>query len=148
MIGRFDDDLPAPKWPFRGAVSLCKTNRMIRLFRLFSLMSLCLALALGSVSMAVARGQAVALSKGGTTIVICSGYGVTSITLDDQGNPIGPIHPCPECLAGLAAYLPPAVLGLIAVAPAGERLVAGAPVSQLRTAAVLTTRARGPPLIV
>ncbi len=117
------------------------------MLRLFSLISLCLALALGSVSMAVARGQAVALSKGGVTIVICSGYGVTTITLDDQGNPIGPIHPCPECLAGLAAYLTPAQPVIIAVVSAGERLPAGAPVSQLRAAAVLTTRARGPPLM-
>lgn len=120
---------------------------MTQLFRLFSLITLCLALALGSVSMAVARGQAVAMSKGGTTLVICSGYGVMTITLDDQGNPVGPIHPCPECLAGLAAYLPPGFPAIVPVMLAHTGAVGVDPSVLPSTAGVLITRARGPPLL-
>ena len=64
---------------------------------------LVLMLALSSVTMAVARGQ---VSVGGT-IVICSGYGVVLVALDADGKPVGPLHPCPECLAGGAAIVVP-----------------------------------------
>ena len=59
-------------------------------------------LALGTATMAVARGQA---AGGGDSVVICSGYGVVTITLDANGNPTGPVHPCPDCLAGLGLAL-------------------------------------------
>ncbi|MGO4910375.1 hypothetical protein ACEN2J_18865 [Pseudorhodobacter sp. W20_MBD10_FR17] len=120
---------------------------MLRIVRPISLVLLCLALVAGSVSMAVAKGQAAAMSNGGTTIVICSGYGVLSITLDDQGNPVGPVHPCPECLAGLAAYLPPDSPTIAALTSAGERVVAIGLSTRPRAADVLVTRARGPPLM-
>lgn len=122
-------------------------RRMFRIVRSISLVLLCLALVAGSVSMAVARGQAAAMSNGGTTIVICSGYGVLSITLDDQGNPVGPVHPCPECLAGLAAYLPPDNPAIAALTGLGERVVAIGLGARPRAASVLVTRARGPPLV-
>lgn len=80
---------------------------MIRMLRLYGLMALCFALVAGSVSMAVARGHATALARGGSTLVICSGYGVMTISLDAKGYPIGPVHPCPDCLAGLVAYIAP-----------------------------------------
>lgn len=69
------------------------------------ILALCLALVLSltSVTMAVARGQA----TGGMSMVICSGYGVVTITVDEHGNPAGPVHPCPDCLSGLGL----AVLG-------------------------------------
>ncbi|MDZ4096395.1 MAG: hypothetical protein U1D35_15970 [Paracoccaceae bacterium] len=69
------------------------------------LLSLALALVLmaTSVTMAVARGQAVS----GTEMVICSGYGMVTIEVDAEGNPIGPVHACPDCLAGLMAALLP-----------------------------------------
>jgi hypothetical protein len=122
-------------------------SRMLKLFRPLGLVMLCLALVAGSVSMAVARGQAAAMSNGGTTIVICSGYGVLSITLDDQGNPVGPVHPCPDCLAGLAAYLPPDVPALVALVTRGVRAVVIGHNAAPRMAGVLVTRARGPPLV-
>lgn len=120
---------------------------MTRLFRLFSMITLCLALVAGSVSMAVARGQAVAMSKGGTTLVICSGYGVITITLDDQGNPVGPVHPCPECLAGLAAYLPPGLPAVLPIVLKSEQVEVFEPATLPRAAGLLPTRARGPPLL-
>ncbi len=64
---------------------------------------LVLVLALSSITMAVARGQ---VAVGGR-IVICSGYGVISVALDASGNPVGPLHPCPECLAGYATAIFP-----------------------------------------
>ena len=62
-------------------------------------------LALASVTMAVARNQA----TGSTDMVICSAYGVVTITLDAQGNPAGPVHPCPDCLSSLGPALLPGV---------------------------------------
>ena len=120
---------------------------MNRIFRLLSLTTLCLALVAGSLSMAVARGQAVAMTKGGTTLVICMGTGVKTITLDDQGNPIGPSHPCPECLAGLAAYLPPGLPALLPIMLPSQSVVVFGPAASPRAAGVLITRARGPPLV-
>jgi len=97
--------------------------------------------------MAVARGQAVAMSKGGTTLVICVGYGVMTISLDDQGNPIGPVHLCPECLAGLAAYLPPGLPRLLPIMFPSQSVVTAELSTLPHVAGVLVTRARGPPLV-
>ena len=96
--------------------------------------------------MVVARGQAAALSQGGTTLVICSGYGVMTVTLDDEGNPVGPVHPCPQCLAGLVAYLLPGQSPVVLTVLPGENAVAMAVPNQPRSAGTLVTRARGPPL--
>jgi len=120
---------------------------MNRILRLLSLTTLCLALVAGSVSMAMARGQAVAMSKGGITLIICIGYGVKTITLDDQGNPIGPVHPCPDCLAGLSAYLPPGLPALFPIMLPSQNVVAVELAALPRAAGVLVTRARGPPLV-
>jgi hypothetical protein len=104
---------------------------------------LAVVLALGSITMAVARGQAAP----GETMVICSGYGVVTLTLDENGNPTGPVHPCPDCLAGLGlavlgetpAILPPARLGRALDRPATLHLASRAAPAAL---------ARGPPLPV
>lgn len=107
-----------------------------------------MALVAGSVSMAVARGQALAMSRGGTTIVICTGYGVMTIALDERGNPVGPVHLCPDCLAGMTTYLPASPVVIVPIVLASERVVLPAQVAQPRPASVLVTRARGPPLRV
>lgn len=62
---------------------------------------LAVVLAVTSVTMAVARAQ----PTGGTAVVICTPNGLETITLDADGNPVGPVHLCPLCLA--AADLPP-----------------------------------------
>lgn len=102
---------------------------------------LAIALMATSVTMAVARGQ----MAGATGIVICSGYGIVTITVDAEGNPTGPVHPCPDCLAGggaallpdLPALLRPETRATLVVRPDLPR---GQP--QDRPA----TQARGPPL--
>lgn len=73
-------------------------NRRLPLFAL--LLSLVLALTGGT--MATARGQ-MAL---GSPMVICSGYGVVTILVDSQGEPIGTVHPCPDCTLNAAFALP------------------------------------------
>lgn len=62
---------------------------------------LALVLALTSVTASVSRAQA----AGSTDVVICSGYGVVTVSADENGNPTGPIHDCPFCLAAMGAAL-------------------------------------------
>jgi hypothetical protein len=95
---------------------------------------------LASVTMAVARGQAAGMSQ----ITICSGYGVVSITLDAEGNPVGPVHPCPDCLAGGMAVLTDPLTR--ACAPLGQAdALEGAVLPSVAGAFVLSATARGPP---
>lgn len=117
-------------------------------FRSLAMVLLCLALVASSVTMAVARSQAAAMSAGVFTAEICSGYGVTTITLDADGNPVGPVHPCPDCLAGLAAYLPPSLPQPLAAGQKFGKAVVDVRLVLPRLTAVLLTRARGPPALV
>ncbi|QYZ68452.1 DUF2946 family protein [Neotabrizicola shimadae] len=64
---------------------------------------LALVLALTSVTASVARAQA----AGATDVVICSGYGIVTVAVDESGNPTGPVHDCPFCLAAMGAALLP-----------------------------------------
>lgn len=68
--------------------------------RALSLVFLVLTLVSGTASMATARHMARGLSQ----IVICTGFGVTAITLDADGNPV-PGKPvlCPDCLPAMVA---------------------------------------------
>lgn len=109
--------------------------------RLCSSLFLACVLALTSVTMALARQQ----TAGGETVVICTTDGLKAITLDDQGNPVAPVHLCPLCLA--AVDLPPA---LIAESRGESRLVAVLP-SQIATIkgfsrACSNQHARAPPV--
>ena len=116
------------------------------MLRPFGLLALCFALIAGSVTMAVARGHATALSRGGVTLVLCSGYGFRTVSLDARGTPIGPLHPCPDCLAGLSAYIAPGqiVLALQSVAMRRVSMFAAPALQPFSRAYV--PRARGPPL--
>lgn len=60
---------------------------------------LALIVALSSVTMAQARHQARAHGE----MVICTGIGMIAVEVDAQGNPVGPMLPCPECTPALAA---------------------------------------------
>lgn len=120
---------------------------MNRLLRLFSGLLLILALAAGSASMAVARGNAAA-AAGGSTIVICSGYGVMTITLDAEGNPTGPILPCPDCLSGLAV----ATVADQTALPVFDARFHGLPIpadtAQIPSHPLFLPNARGPPALI
>lgn len=118
---------------------------MIR-FRPLASLLLALIVALTSVTSAVARVQ-----PPGNQIVICSGVGVITITVDDQGNPtgspLGPVHPCPDCVAafGPALLMSP----VLPVRPLSRSVALDVPeVLQGTGGAAPQPMARGPPGLV
>lgn len=112
---------------------------MIRLRPLLTLL-LAAALAWAGVTMAVARGQAPLAER----MVICSGYGMVVVDLDAEGNPVGPVHLCPDCTLAL---LPGPLAAPAAPRPAPRLLHRLLPPAAPASAgkAVETPRARGPP---
>lgn len=65
--------------------------------RLATLLAFALAavLALTSQTTAQMRGQPVAVGA----VVLCIGGGAVTVPVDADGNPAGPAHPCPDCMA-------------------------------------------------
>jgi len=103
-------------------------------------LSLALLVAFTSVSLAVARAQPRPVGE----IVICTGLGLQTIAVDEEGRPVGRPHVCPDGVAAL--------LALVEVTAPDEaarpiRRVAlwqeGADLREGR--AVLRARARAPP---
>ena len=72
--------------------------------RAFTALLLSLVLAIASISMAVARGQA----PMGATIELCTASGTVTVALDADGNPLpaGP-HLCPDCLSAATVFVLP-----------------------------------------
>lgn len=104
---------------------------------------LALMLALTSLSLAVARGQATPAG----TIALCSGAGMQMLYVDADGNPTGPPHVCPDGVAALALVdmNPPAQT--IRALRDGERL--RIPRGFEQTARVTTdANARAPPHVI
>lgn len=73
--------------------------------RAFSLLWMVLVLATSSVTMAMARHQPRAMGE----IDLCTGYGMVSVAVDAQGEPIGPLMPCPDATPALAALTDAAI---------------------------------------
>ena len=111
-------------------------------FRLMSWL-LCLVLALTSGTMAVARGQMAAAGS----IVICSGYGIVTVLVDERGAPLGTVHPCPDCIAAhVVALLPPAP---VVERPLGLSRIVWVPAATVAiTRTPAAPKARGPPWTV
>lgn len=65
--------------------------------RRLTLVVLAFLLVLTTQSMAVVRAAPDASGQ----IVLCTGGGVVTVFLDENGNPVGPPHVCPDCLAQL-----------------------------------------------
>lgn len=106
--------------------------------------SLLLALVLGasSVTMAVARGQTQAAGE----VVICSGYGLTTITVDAAGNPAGTVHICPDmALALIAAHFDAPFVLTRPEGRASDLILVEARLPSSRSWA--KARARGPPAV-
>lgn len=112
--------------------------------RSISALLLSLVLALASVSMAVARGQAPL----GATMTLCSQGAAITITLDTNGSPISlPKHLCPDCLSAFTALDQTAAPDLIAPDRLARMYSAvDAPVLPGKTA-LIARKARGPPLL-
>jgi hypothetical protein len=113
------------------------------MLRSLACLILVLALAVGSVGAAVARGQPMAVGQ----MVICADGAAAVVLVDAEGQPVGHAS-CPECLAGGAADLPVA-----SVVPLGAgRLLSvafvPAPSPGRVASADLTPIARGPPGLV
>lgn len=72
---------------------------MTRLARITAF-TLALIVAITSQQLAVARGTAMTAAG---EVVLCTGQGIVTVAVDDQGNPIGPVHICPDCALSLMA---------------------------------------------
>lgn len=71
---------------------------MIRILTL----TLALMIAVTSQQMAMARGV---MKDAQGQVILCSGQGPIVVTLDAQGDPIGPVHFCPDCALKVLAYV-------------------------------------------
>jgi hypothetical protein len=116
---------------------------MTRPLRSLFAIALALLLAATSMTLAVARGQ----TRIAGEIVICSGNGFTTVSVDEYGNPVDAVHICPDMALGLLAAIDHAPL--VVERPAGR-------VSDLilveprlpRARSFVVVRARGPPMVV
>lgn len=112
--------------------------------RTIAITLLALAVMASSVTMAVARNQPRPIGE----MVLCTGYGMVMVSVDAQGQPTGPMMPCPDCvitLAGLdggGAVLPQPPKTLVAQAHALRSLPAPAP------GAPVFRHSRAPPVAV
>lgn len=102
---------------------------------------LALILALTSLTMAVARGQI----RMAEEVVICTGAGVTTITVDHDGQPLRQIHICPDMVLGLMAALDTPTPDLTRPETRVEVLTAR-PDAIAADLAAPRPRARGPPI--
>jgi hypothetical protein len=64
---------------------------------------LLLSMVLTSAAMSVARGSQDVASG---TMVLCTGTGPISVQVDSDGQPIGPVHFCPDCALAFFATTP------------------------------------------
>jgi len=69
--------------------------------RLVSSFLLSLVIAVTSVGFASARGQSYDATG---TVILCTAQGIVSVTLDGEGNPVGPQHICPDCVISTMAF--------------------------------------------
>ncbi|WP_126979382.1 hypothetical protein [Frigidibacter oleivorans] len=94
-----------------------------------------------SQSMAIARGQ----TRIADTVVICSGYGIVSIQVDAEGNPVGAPHICPDMALSLLAA--PEVAPPVLLRPEGGiRRVEPRDIARAAAGRAVAAQARGPPL--
>ncbi|AKS46855.1 hypothetical protein SAMN05444287_1979 [Octadecabacter temperatus] len=107
-------------------------------------LTLALLIAVTSQQMAMARGMARDASG---QVILCTGQGVMTVTLDAQGEPMGPVHICPDCALTLMAFADAPIAAESAAIHI--QTLAHTPVTALQIPVVPTrTQARGPPLTV
>ncbi|MGS4947166.1 hypothetical protein ACVDG3_16945 [Meridianimarinicoccus sp. RP-17] len=113
---------------------------MVRRSAPFLSVLLALVIALTAIHAGAMRGQA----KAAGSIVLCTGTGPVSVAVDADGQPVGPVHVCPDCVMSLLAAVDAPSPVPHAAAPARRLSFAQAGVA-LRSRAVVGPRARGPP---
>ena len=115
----------------------------MRALRPFAGLLLALIVAIASVGLAVARGQPRMVDW----VEICGGDG-TEVAVDAQGQPVGMIHLCPDCIAPFSF----ATLALPAPMPlppmASGRAAPPAALLSVALRPVPGKAARGPPVLV
>lgn len=105
--------------------------------------TLALLIAVTSQQMAMARGMARDASG---QVILCTGDGVITVTLDAQGEPMETVHICPDCALTLMAFTDAPII--VESTVVYIQTLAQTPVSTLQIPAVPTrTQARGPPLL-
>ena len=116
---------------------------MKRLLRPFFGLFLALVLTITAQTMAVARGVDAPAGE----MVLCTGSGPVVVQFDAEGNPVGPMHYCPDC--ALALFDMVASAGVPGLARLWSDLSLR-PVQPLPSLAypVALVRARGPPVSV
>ncbi|SMX33512.1 hypothetical protein [Octadecabacter ascidiaceicola] len=106
--------------------------------------ALALLIAVTSQQMAMARGMARDASG---QVVLCTGQGVMTVTLDAQGEPMGPVHICPDCALTLMDFAETSIA--VESAAIHIQILAQTPVDALQIPVIPTSaQARGPPLFV
>ena len=116
---------------------------MTQFLRALSGAILVVVLALTSLTMATARGQA----RMAEQVVICSGYGMVTIALDPEGRPAGPLQICPDCTLSLFVADGVAVPVSGFAAGQGRRQDHPALVGLVPGQRPAALRARGPPAV-
>lgn len=116
---------------------------MKRCLRPFFGLFLALVLTITAQTMAVARSADVPAGE----MVLCTGSGPVVVQFDAEGNPVGPVHYCPDCALALFDMAVPA--GGLGFARLWTDLSLR-PVQPLPSLAkpVASVRARGPPVFV
>lgn len=96
---------------------------------------------LTSLSMAVARTAPDAAGQ----MVICSGEGSVVVRIDEDGQPIGPPHYCPECAISALTGVEPANFPIL-MGVQGRSIVFALSKVLVLTQAKQAAQPRGPPI--
>ncbi|MGH1466364.1 MAG: hypothetical protein ACRBBQ_13485 [Cognatishimia sp.] len=94
-------------------------------------------------SMALARGMHAATGF----IELCTGSSAVTVAVDAQGEPIEPVHICPECSLVALDNVEAAPVELLPVLRFSERLIWKSATS-LYSSVAFSLHARGPPVLV
>jgi hypothetical protein len=116
------------------------------LIEMTRILTLILALLIAVTSQQMAMARAVTKDAQGQ-VILCTGQGPMMVTLDTQGDPIGPVHICPDCALTLIAYIDASIdvktpvvhIQTIAQTPVPTRKIMVIPIP---------TKARDPPVLV
>jgi len=108
-------------------------------------LSLACIVALTSQTTAQMRGQSVAVGA----VVLCIGGGAVTVPVDADGNPTGPAHLCPDCMA--AQFTAPVPGVALPLRPAARLMMLAArlaPPATLPASPRVHAPARAPPVTV
>lgn len=117
--------------------------RIMRFIRPILPVVAALLLLVTSQSMAVARGT---MRDATGSMVLCTGTGPITVLMDENGEPIGPSHICPDCALSVIAGLAD---GFVLPVP-DQSAFRFAPVARPQHVSVLTLpprQARDPPFV-